>query len=210
MYGPRESNRESGLDEFAVVLARAREGDASGWATLYDDVAPLVLAYLRGQRAPDPEDLLGEVMLQVVRDIDRFDGEHRGFRSWVLTLAHHRMIDAVRYRTRRPMHATDPASLPVVAADDDPAVEAAAGADLHVLLTHLDTLSDDQRAVLLLRIVVGLSVDETAEVMDRRPNAVTSLQHRALVRLRTRLVDQQATYTLSAQRALPHAGAIDA
>ena len=53
--------------------------------------------------APDPEDVLGEVFLQVARDISTFDGEETGFRSWVFTIAHHRLIDARRHTARRPV-----------------------------------------------------------------------------------------------------------
>jgi RNA polymerase sigma-70 factor (ECF subfamily) len=51
----------------------------------------------------------------------------------------------------------------------------------------LADLTDEQREVLVLRIVAGLSVDETADAVGRRPGAVRALQHRALARLRTNL-----------------------
>ena len=51
----------------------------------------------------------------------------------------------------------------------------------------LGCLTDEQREVVLLRVVAGLSVEETAEVVGRRPGAVRALQHRALGRLRASL-----------------------
>ena len=53
----------------------------------------LFSGYLRGQSAADPEDLIGEVFLQVVRGLECFDGGKREFRAWVFAVARHRLID---------------------------------------------------------------------------------------------------------------------
>ena len=64
--------------------------------------------YLRAHGAAEPEDLAGEVFLQVVRGLDRFSGAERDFRAWVFTIAHRRLVDdapprrAGRRRRRRP------------------------------------------------------------------------------------------------------------
>lgn len=187
-YGSRGHGEGRDLDDFADALDRARRGEDAGWSALYDEVAPLVLGYLRGHRASDPEDLLGEVMLQVVRDLDAFEGPREKFRSWVLVIAHHRMLDDLRYRGRRPADATAPEDLPAVHTDDDPADVAVANDGAAGLLERLDVLSPDQRSVILLRVVADLDVDAVAEVLGKRPSAVTSLQHRAITKLRTRLL----------------------
>ena len=67
--------------DFATTLAAARRGDGDAWRTLYLEHSSPVLGYLRAQRAPSPEDLLGEVWLQAVRDLTRFSGDAAGFRS---------------------------------------------------------------------------------------------------------------------------------
>ena len=73
-------------ERFTSLLEAAREGRAA-WQELYDGLAPVVLGYLRANVAPDPEDVLSEVFLQVARDVTRFEGDERGFRSWVFTIA---------------------------------------------------------------------------------------------------------------------------
>src|SRR5262245_21507171 len=90
-------------ERFSLLLKGARQGDETAWGRLYQDLAPAVLGYLRANGAPDPEDALSEVFLQVARDVPSFEGEQRGFRSWVFTIAHHRLIDARRHTARRPM-----------------------------------------------------------------------------------------------------------
>src|SRR6266545_5138463 len=88
-------------ERFSSLLEAAREGSEAAWLELYNGLAPVVLGYLRANSSPDPEDVLSEVFLQVARDIPRFEGDERGFRSWVFTIAHHRLIDARRADARR-------------------------------------------------------------------------------------------------------------
>jgi RNA polymerase sigma factor (sigma-70 family) len=166
------------------VLSAARGGADDAWAQLYRGLAPALLGYLRGQGAPDPEDLLGEVWVQVVRHLDGFEGDETGFRSWVFTIAHRRLIDVRRAQVRRPEDISptedlEPALPPV---DTEPEVLAGLGTDDVVRL--LGHLTEDQREVLLLRLVGGLRLAEIAEVTGRPRQAVKSLQKRGIEHLR--------------------------
>jgi RNA polymerase sigma factor (sigma-70 family) len=172
---------------FTARLAAARDGDASAWAELYHGVAPMLLGYLRAQRASDPEDVAGEVLLEVVRDLHRFAGDERGFRSWVLAIAHHRMLDARRRVQRRPATSVPGEDLEPHAADDDPEAETLANLGLAELAPALATLTEDQRAVLLLRVVGDLSVAEVGDVLGKRTGAVKQLQRRAADAMRRSL-----------------------
>ena len=150
-----------------------------------------VSAYLRWHRASDPDGLTNDVFAQVHRNLGRFDGDEQGFRSWVLTIAHHRMIDDRRRSSRMPR------------VDDDAGVEEHSGvgdveddvlawlADDHVR-DLLAVLSPDQREVVLLRIVADLPVEEVARILDKREGAIKALQHRALNALRRHLDRQPA------------------
>ncbi|MCB9371666.1 MAG: sigma-70 family RNA polymerase sigma factor [Microthrixaceae bacterium] len=150
-------------------------------AAAYRELAPAVLGYLRARRAPDPEDLLGEVFLQVSRDLGGFRGDATDLRRWVFTIARNRMTDAFRRRARRPaLVDRDP---PVVAAPPppDPVDEE--------LVAALAGLGDEQREVVVLRFVVDLSLEDVAAVTGRSANAVKAMQHRALRNLRRALAD---------------------
>jgi hypothetical protein len=68
--------------QFPAALAAARTGAEWAWISIYRDLSPVVLGYLRARRATEPEDLLGEVFLQVARDLPAFDGSERDFRAW--------------------------------------------------------------------------------------------------------------------------------
>ena len=145
---------------------------------LYRRLAPAVLGYFRAQRVPDPEDLLGEVFLQVARDLHRFSGDDDACRRWVFTIAHHRLIDARRRSARRPQ-----ASAYLV--PDDAVVASGAGDDPidPELVAALDRLTPDQREVVVLRFVADLSLEAVARITKRRVGAVKAMQHRALEQL---------------------------
>ena len=138
----------------------------------YQALAPAVLGYLRAQRAPEPEDLLGEVFLQVARDLPRFSGDDDALRRWVFAIAHNRLLDARRRAVRRPAVAShevpEQASRPVHDAIDPTLVEA------------LSTLTADQREVVVLRFVADLPLEDVARITRRRVGAVKALQHRGL------------------------------
>ena len=166
-------------ESFPQVLAAARCGADWAWASVYRDLAPMVHGYLRGLGAIDPEDRTGEVFLQVVRDLSGFDGDERAFRSWVFVIAHRRLLDDRRRRARRPVEPTDE-----LARLDTP-VGDAEGEALRSMATDrvqriIDTLAPDQRDVLLLRLVGGLTIAEVAQAVGKSVGAVKALQRRGL------------------------------
>ncbi len=175
-------------ERFDEVLAAARRGEDAAWVELYDELAPVLLGYLVTQRAPSPEDLVSEVFLQLVRDLPSFAGSEANFRSWVFTVAHHRLIDARRHHQRRPSDATETATierhLPAEEEVEASVLEDITTEELDVLLS---TLTEDQRNVLYLRVVGGLSLPEVGAVLGKQHESVRALQKRALASLRREL-----------------------
>jgi RNA polymerase sigma-70 factor (ECF subfamily) len=156
-----------------------RDRAAPDAADVYAALAPAVLGYLRAQRAAEPDDLLGEIFLQVVRDLPRFRGDDAARRRWVFTIAHHRLVDARRRAGRRPV--LDGGPLPELCSPPPPDP-----LDPE-LVRALGELTDDQREVVALRFVADLSIDVVATLTGRSPGAVKSLQHRALLVLAEQL-----------------------
>jgi RNA polymerase sigma-70 factor (ECF subfamily) len=174
-------------ERFRALLEDARQGSEVAWAKVYRSLAPSVLGYLRANGAPDPEDAHGEVFLQVARDLARFEGNERSFRAWVFTIAHHRLIDARRRAARRPVELTEePPELQAEPADEA-AEQALARISADEVRRTLETLSPDQRAVLLLRVLGELTVPEVAEALGKRPGAIKALQRRGLAAIQKRL-----------------------
>jgi len=143
----------------------------------YRKLAPAVLGYLRGQRIPDPEDVLGEVFFHVARSLPRFRGDDdEDLRRWVFTIARHRVVDDVRRRARRPAIADDRTPPDVPAPPDPDAFDP-------VLLEALGRLSDEQREVIALRFIADLSLEDVAKITRRSVGAVKSMQLRGMAQL---------------------------
>jgi RNA polymerase sigma factor (sigma-70 family) len=172
---------------FDDVLAAAQAGAAWAFEVLYRDLSPAVTGYLRLHGALDPDDLASETFLAVFRGLAGFSGDEDGLRSWVFTIAHRRLVDDWRRRSRRPQLADDV---------DDLLPETPGGDVEDDVLTRLGTetvhrmcagLPADQRSVLLLRVLADLTVEQVAAVMDRSVGSVKALQRRGLRSLRTTL-----------------------
>jgi RNA polymerase sigma-70 factor (ECF subfamily) len=174
---------------FPSVLAAARAGADWAWTTVYRELAPAVLGYLRARGAADPEDLTGEVFLQVVRDLGRFDGSERDFRAWVFTIAHHRLIDDARRRGRRPVEAD--AEIEEWQTPDESADEQVFRAFASERVRRIiGRLGPDQRDVVLLRVLGGLTVTETAKALGKSAGAVKALQRRGLLAIKRALTEE--------------------
>jgi RNA polymerase sigma factor (sigma-70 family) len=171
---------------FDRLLAAARAGDRDAWGEIYGALAPGVLGYVRARGASDPEDLTGEVFVQVVRDLSSFEGGAAGFRAWVFTIAHHRLLDQRRLETRRPQSVGEPVEAVQVHGGDVEA-EALERISFRRVTELLEALSADQRDVLLLRIVGDLSLEDVARVTGKRTGAVKQLQRRGLAAIRRQL-----------------------
>lgn len=180
-------------DRSQGVLAAARAGQEWAWAAIYRELAPALLGYLRARGGAEPEDLLGELFLQMVRGIEGFIGGERDLRAWAFAIARNRLVDDRRYRARRPVELASPHSLSGCAAAD-PAETWAAAVGGEAITAALRRLPETQRDVVLLRVLGDLTVDEVARVVDRTPGAVKAIQHRALATLRQEL--SQSTVTL--------------
>jgi RNA polymerase sigma factor (sigma-70 family) len=170
---------------FPDVLSGARAGADWALEALYRDLAPGVLGYFRGQGVPDPEDLASEVFVGIVRNIASFEGDERAFRTWVFSIAHHRLVDHRRRRSRRHELLTDPAELTGPAAADlvgEPEYELEERIPGPAAVAVLN-LPPDQRSVVLLRVVADLSVAEVSSILGKSEGAVKALQRRALRRL---------------------------
>lgn len=173
-----------GDEELDRVLAGAQRGEPSAFEALVNLLEQPLVGFLRARGASDPESLANEVLVRVFGAIGGFAGNQAQFRAWVFTIARNLVIDDHRRRSRRPAtRLMDPSSLPEIAAapDVDHIDETERAERLLGLLT------DDQREVVVLRVIAGLSVEETAQVVGRRPGAVRALQHRALTQLRQEL-----------------------
>jgi RNA polymerase sigma-70 factor (ECF subfamily) len=171
---------------FDAVLAAARRGDARALDELFASLAPIVAGYLRLQGGAEPDDLTSDVFLGAFRNLGTFQGDEAAFRSWLFTIAHRRLLDERRRRRRRPPPEPLDGTAGHVAPDDVEATVAAAASEARVRAL-CDDLAPDQRDVLLLRLLGGLTVDEVATTLGKSSGAVKALQRRGYASIARRL-----------------------
>jgi RNA polymerase sigma factor (sigma-70 family) len=174
-----------------ALVERAKDGCPASFERIYRALAGQVVSYLRWHRASDPDGLTNDVFVQVHRNLGSFEGDEKGFRSWLFTIAHHRMIDDRRRLSRQPPVSGDTGvdeSLGCGDVEED-AFAVMAGDQLRDLLA---VLSPDQRDVVLLRIVADQSVEDVARMLGKGEGAIKALQHRALGALRRHLTRPSA------------------
>lgn len=168
--------------EIAEILDKARRGEHEAMTTLCARFHPKIMRYMRyrvGEQAA--EDLTGDVFLRVIRSIARQNGS---FTAWLYKIAANVVNDHIRDLKTHPAIAMDENTQPqteAVASGNSPAQSAGRKLDLE---SALGLLTDDQRQLVTLKFVQGLSNEEVAEVLDRTPGAVRVLQFRALSALR--------------------------
>ena len=171
---------------FDDVLAAAQAGAAWAFETLYRDLAPVVTGYLRLHGAVEPDDLASETFLGVFTGLAGFHGDEDALRAWVFTIAHRRLVDDWRRRSRRPQVVDDGADLAGQVGGDveDDVLTRLGTEDVHRICA---LLPDDQRSVVLLRVLGDLTVEQVGQVMGRSSASVKALQRRGLRALREEL-----------------------
>lgn len=176
--------------EFARTLSAAKAGAEWAWAAIYRDLAGSVKGYFFARGSAEGEDLASETFLQVARDVQTFEGDEEGFRSWVFVIAHRRLIDSWRAMSRRPQETPlEESDRDIVGGDSEQ--EAMDSMSTTEVISALGRLTEDQRTVLALRIIGGLSAEQTAEVLGRRAGAIRALQHRGLLALQKIIEEQE-------------------
>jgi len=178
--------------EFPAVVRAARAGDEDAFALLWRDLHPQVLRYLRVSVGDAAEDVESEAWARIARDLDRFEGDEPGFRSWVFTIARHRAVDWRRHEARRPSDPQPADAMPDAVANDDPADAVVEEYSTQGALELIATLPPLQAEVVALRVIAGLDVPQVAEILGKRTGAVRVLAHRGLHRLAQQLATAPA------------------
>ena len=172
-------------------LRDATLGDRDALGRLVAAVRPAVFRYCRARLwdLETAEDVTQDVLIAIFRGLPRQDPPVRDLEAFSITVASRHVATAHRKRAAHP--ANDYDDIPDVA-DPAPGPERviALNDDVRALYVLLDQLTTVQREVVLLRIVNGLSAEDTGSVLGMTPGNVRVMQHRALTRLRA-LVQQE-------------------
>lgn len=180
------------------LVGPAIGGDERARSRLLGEIQPLVLRYCRARLGrqesvtTSADDVAQEICLAVVSALPGYALKGLSFRAFVYGIAAHKVTDAFRAMGRnRSEPMADVPDMPLTGVDG-PENHLLAGELSEHLGALLHVLTPRQREVLVLRVAVGLSAEETAETVGSTPGAVRVTQHRALNRLRRMLLGSDA------------------
>lgn len=174
---------------FGQVLDCARKGEKEALSTLYRHFLPGVFGYIAA-RIPDrstAEDLTSDVFVKMVEGIQKVRASNEArFAAWLFQVA--RLTVAGYYRKQK----QEPALVTFEAEnwegeaalanhpDSDPVRRAEAREDWCAVVQAINTLTEDQRQVLIGRLILGYNVAMVARMIGKQANTVKVLQFRAL------------------------------
>jgi RNA polymerase sigma-70 factor, ECF subfamily len=182
--GRTASSGNDGLDRRAIAAAKRGEWDAIHY--LYVRYGDDVFAYVRSivRNHHDAEDITQGVFAKLMTAIQRY--EEQGaipFAGWIMRVARNATLDHLRARRQIPVEEVR---------TTDPCDEGREFEQRQCLKEALAALPREQREVLVLRHVLGLSPPEIAEQLEKTESSVHGLHHRGRATLRAALIELEA------------------
>jgi RNA polymerase sigma-70 factor, ECF subfamily len=166
------------------AVARAKEGDSEAVRFLYMQFADNVYGYVRSivRDEHEAEDVTQHVFAKLITVISKYEQRTTPFASWILRLAHNAAIDHLRGQRSTP-------AAEIIGGDERVNDDADRG---RCLREALSMLPEEQRRVVVLRHVVGLTPPEIAAELGHSESSVHGLHHRGRRALKAELVRMEA------------------
>lgn len=168
------------VDE-AMLVDRLAAFDADAWNAIFERYFTSIfrLAYVRTGHRGAAEDIAAQTFAEAAQGIRRYRYRGVPFRAWLYRIARNLTADHLKAEQRQPRVSLDQSTgLEVAAAEPESYVD---------LLAAIDELTDDQKAVVMLRLVDGYSIAEVAGITGKSIGAVKQLQYRAIGTLQQRM-----------------------
>lgn len=180
-------------EDLDAVVAEAVDGDRDALRKVLETIRPIIVRYCRARVGTtersglSADDVAQEVCLAAITALPRYKDQGRPFLAFVYGIAAHKVADAHRAAGRNKSDPMDvvPERLSNEAGPEQLAIESEQSARMNALL---QILPEKQREILILRVVVGMSAEETADAVGSTAGAVRVAQHRALARLKTEIM----------------------
>jgi RNA polymerase sigma-70 factor (ECF subfamily) len=175
------------------ILERIAAGDGDAVQECMDRYGGLVWSLARRMAPAMAEDAVQEIFIDLWKSAARFDSNKASEKTFIATVARRRLIDRLRRQGRRPQMRSlpepdEPTAEPSV--DDHLVIQR--GAEARSAARYLDALRPEQRQVIRLSVVEGMSHSEIADATGIAIGTVKSHIFRGLAKVRARLADAQA------------------
>ncbi len=179
-------------DLITGLVDSASRGDRAAFGELYRQRVDKVAAYVHSitRNQADLEDVVANVFvrawkrLPTLKNVNKFD-------SWLFSIAHNQALDSARRRRESNVPFDEALESATKNPDDMPDLATIRRSETEDLMSAVAKLSPEPRMVLILRFLHGMSHEEVALQLDKKPEAVRAMQYRALGRLRTILQSEQ-------------------
>lgn len=183
---------------FRQVVEQAQRGEAEGVSTLYRHFLPGIFGYIAA-RVPDrstAEDLTAEVFLQMIEGIGQLHArEEPQCAAWLFQIARATVARYYRKAEKQPalivLEAGTVDRMISSGEGDDPAFQIEVREEWEKVVQAMNGLTEEQRLVLVGRLLLGYDVATVATMIGKKINAVKALQFRALKSLQRFLKQQE-------------------
>ncbi|WP_126595264.1 RNA polymerase sigma factor [Dictyobacter aurantiacus] len=202
------SDGEAQQPAFEQTLYQAKQGDGDAISALYRQFLPAIFGYIAA-RVPEKslaEDLTSEVFLKMIEGLQQVRATNEtGFAAWLLQISRVTIAGYYRGQARQP----EPVSLTPMDKDatwhdgigelpdnhpaTDPVYQFEQRDEWRSVVQAMNTLTEEQRQVIVGRLIIGYDVATVAEMIGKKANAVKALQFRALQSLQRALNPQPKT-----------------
>lgn len=186
--GPRPDGDDPDTARMVALVDLARAGDSEAFGQLYDHYVGMVyrfLYYRVGSHAV-AEDLSSETFFRALRSMSSFTWQGRDFGAWLMTISRNLVADHFKSGRQRLEVVTEDMS-DHDTTQEGPEDDVIAGLTNELLLRGLRELAQEQQDCLVLRFLQGMSIAETAAILQRSEGAIKQLQLRATRNLAKRL-----------------------
>jgi RNA polymerase sigma-70 factor, ECF subfamily len=162
------------------LMDRIKRKDPAAWESVYLEIYPRLRGYAAKRVDYDQaSDIVAETMSRAVGSIERFDPAGVGLSAWIFGICRHVIADRYRALEREKRQPVAPHDI-----SDDIGAALEGNEEAQAMKRAYQLLSDDDREILDLRVIGGLTAEDVGTLLDRKPGAVRMAQSRALERLR--------------------------
>jgi len=170
------------VSDVQALVQRAQANDRAAFGELYELYCPKIYSYLAyhlNGRSEAAEDLTEEVFMKALQNLGSFQFREVPFSSWLYRIAHNHLIDHIRSDKKTQSVALEDVEHLLFEKD-----KLDGRLDRQTLTSALAKITEDQRHIVLMRIVQGLSITETAKAVGKSEDSVKQLQSRGLKALK--------------------------
>ncbi len=169
----------------AELVKQSQAGQGEAMSCLYRRHRPAIFryAYSKLYNQQQAEDVTSEIFLRMVANLPRYRNTGAPFAAWLFRIARNYIITHGQKENKAQLMPVSQANY-VSRTEDDPAFVVEHQLQLEWVWQGLQQLDENQREVIIMRFLTGLSLKETAHALEKSVGAVKTLQHRGILALR--------------------------